>query len=115
MQRVQAGGNAHAVAAPRIWELVEQKGMGLRQTTILDSPDDPAIDALATLAAEICDAPMSLISFLDSDREWFKSRVGTSLRSLMPSGSSSTKPTTPPSADSLHSTDDSEASSAFRA
>src|SRR3954469_14915811 len=54
----------------------------LRKYHILDSPDDPAFDDLATLAAEICDAPVSLISFLDRDREWFKSRIGTSLREM---------------------------------
>lgn len=51
----------------------------LRKYHILDSPEDPAFDDLATLAAEICDAPVSLISFLDRDREWFKSKIGTSL------------------------------------
>lgn len=54
----------------------------LRKYHILDSPDDPAFNDLAALAAEICDAPVSLISFLDRDREWFKSRIGTSLRQI---------------------------------
>ena len=35
-----------------------------------------AFDDLAELAGVICDAPISLVSFVDAERQWFKSRIG---------------------------------------
>lgn len=46
---------------------------------ILDTPPDPELDDLAMFAAEICDVPIALISLVDSDRQWFKSKVGVSI------------------------------------
>ena len=46
---------------------------------VLDSLPEVQFDELTKLAAEICEAPISLISFVDKDRQWFKSRVGISL------------------------------------
>jgi GAF domain-containing protein len=46
---------------------------------ILDTESEESLDDLTRLAAEICDAPISLISFVDKDRQWFKSRIGMSL------------------------------------
>ncbi len=48
----------------------------LRRYDILDARPETALDELARLAAQICATPMALISFLDENREWFKSRVG---------------------------------------
>lgn len=48
----------------------------LRQYKILDTLSESAYDDIATLAAFICDVPIALITFVDSDRQWFKSRVG---------------------------------------
>jgi len=50
----------------------------LERFEILDTEPDPAFDDLARLAAELCAAPFAVISFVDSTREWFKSRVGIS-------------------------------------
>jgi GAF domain-containing protein len=36
-------------------------------------------DDLTELAARICEAPIALISLVDEDRQWFKSRGGTTL------------------------------------
>lgn len=48
----------------------------LRQYKILDTPSESAYNDIATLAAFICDVPIALISFVDSERQWFKSKVG---------------------------------------
>jgi len=51
----------------------------LRQYHILDTPAEDALDDLAALAATICHTPFALISLVDEDRQWFKSRVGFSV------------------------------------
>ncbi len=48
----------------------------LRRYNILDTPPDPAFDDLARLAAQLCAAPIALVSLVDEDRLWFKSGVG---------------------------------------
>lgn len=48
----------------------------LRLFRILDTGSEKAFDDLTRLAAAICETPISLISLIDEDRQWFKSRVG---------------------------------------
>jgi signal transduction histidine kinase len=43
---------------------------------ILDTPPDGAFDRITALAARIFDVPISIVSIVDSDRIWFKSRRG---------------------------------------
>lgn len=43
---------------------------------ILDTDSEEVFDELALLAAYICRTPIALISFVDENREWFKSIVG---------------------------------------
>ncbi|ABF39964.1 diguanylate cyclase with PAS/PAC sensor [Candidatus Koribacter versatilis Ellin345] len=43
---------------------------------ILDTPPDSSFDNLVALAAEICEAPISTVTFIDSDRQWFKAKLG---------------------------------------
>ena len=46
---------------------------------VLDTVPEAVFDDLTELAARICEAPIALISLVDEDRQWFKSKVGISL------------------------------------
>jgi PAS domain S-box-containing protein len=68
----------HAPAQSRGHDLLRQAQLDAMQ--VLDSDEEEACDELTGLAARFCDTPMALISLLDGDRLWFKSRVGVQLR-----------------------------------
>ncbi len=48
----------------------------LRQYAVLDTPAEKTLDDITTLAGQICDAPIALISLVDENRQWFKARFG---------------------------------------
>ena len=48
----------------------------LLEYRLLDTPNEPQFDAITTLAAEIAGVPISVISLIDQDRQWFKSNYG---------------------------------------
>lgn len=50
--------------------------LALQRYQVLDSLPEQDYDDLTTIAAQICDAPIALVSLIDSDRQWFKSRYG---------------------------------------
>ncbi len=43
---------------------------------VLDTPPEKDLDDLVHLAAYICHAPIALISLVDVERQWFKSKLG---------------------------------------
>src|SRR6202011_2552841 len=49
---------------------------------ILDTPAEPSFDELTSLAAYICATPISLVSLVDKDRMWFKSKVGLAVSEI---------------------------------
>jgi anti-sigma regulatory factor (Ser/Thr protein kinase) len=60
-------------------EAEEDRMTALRNMHILDTDAEPAFDDLTLLASHICETPMAAITFVDTDRQWFKARVGISV------------------------------------
>ncbi|KAB0676290.1 GAF domain-containing protein [Aureimonas leprariae] len=43
---------------------------------VLDTPPERGFDDVVTLATQLCDMPVALVSLVDRRRQWFKARVG---------------------------------------
>lgn len=48
----------------------------LRRFRVLDTQPQREFDDITALAAEICGAPIALLSLVDAERQWFKAKIG---------------------------------------
>lgn len=54
----------------------ESRLQDLYEYEILDTEAEKVFDDLTQLASDICETPISLISLVDPERQWFKSKYG---------------------------------------
>ena len=54
----------------------QERLAALRGYEILDTEPEAGFDDLTLLASYVCQTPVALISLVDADRQWFKSKVG---------------------------------------
>jgi signal transduction histidine kinase len=62
--------------APELPHNEAQRLNALRGYEILDSLDEQEYDDITSVASEICQTPICVISLVDEHRQWFKSKVG---------------------------------------
>lgn len=48
----------------------------LRRLEVLDTPSDSVLDGLVEVAAAVCGVPISLLTLIDTERQWFKANAG---------------------------------------
>jgi hypothetical protein len=48
----------------------------LRSMAVLDTPPETDFDDIVRIASEICGAPISLVTLVDTHRQWFKAKIG---------------------------------------
>lgn len=56
--------------------------LALQRTALLDTPPEERFDRITRLAAHFFAVQTCLLSLIDSDRQWFKSRVGLEQQEL---------------------------------
>ena len=58
----------------------EQRLAALHNLMILDTESEERFNRITRIAAALLDVPIALISFIDRDRQWFKSSYGASVK-----------------------------------
>jgi GAF domain-containing protein len=54
----------------------------LRRYALLEAPAEKAFDSITDLAARVFKVPISSVTLIDEDREWFKSCVGLEITEM---------------------------------
>lgn len=62
--------------APQKTENESERIKALQSYQVLDSLPEREYDDITLIASQICDVPITLISLIDEDRQWFKSKLG---------------------------------------
>lgn len=60
----------------------EQRLEAVRRYDVLDTPPDGAFERLTRLASKLFDTPIAIVSIVDHDRIWFKSRYGLDVEEI---------------------------------
>ncbi|GKS77129.1 sensor domain-containing phosphodiesterase [Acidovorax sp. SUPP950] len=63
-------------------ERERQRICALQTTGLLETPDSDGFDRITRLASALFGAPIALVTLVDIERQWHKSRVGLSAREL---------------------------------
>jgi len=66
-------------ASRPLWSESERLA-ALRSFQVLDTAPEASFDAIARVAAQICQAPIGLVSLIDEERQWFKAEIGLGMR-----------------------------------
>lgn len=67
---------------PQIPENEKERLAELYDFDILDTETEKDFDEIVQLASLICETPISLISLIDKDRQWFKAQVGLDTKEI---------------------------------
>ena len=57
----------------------EKRVAALHRYQVLDTPEESAFDRITELAARLFQAPIAVVSFVDRERQWFKSHFGLNI------------------------------------
>jgi len=64
------------------FSIEEERIKALHRYEILDTPPDGSFDKLTRLAAKLFNVPVAIISIVDKDRIWFKSKYGIDIKEV---------------------------------
>nr|WP_068890482.1 HAMP domain-containing sensor histidine kinase [Pedobacter panaciterrae] len=64
------------------FSIEEERIKALHRYEILDTPPDGSFDKLTRLAAKLFNVPIAIISIVDKDRIWFKSKHGIDIKEV---------------------------------
>ena len=71
-----------SLAGGRIYVSENDRLKAVRRYDILDTPPDGTFDRITALAARLVKVPIAIVSIVDHDRIWFKSRHGLELEQV---------------------------------
>jgi signal transduction histidine kinase len=63
-------------------EIENERILSLQKYNILDTPPDGSFDRITRLAAILLDVPIAIVTLVDTDRIWFKSRYGLDVQQI---------------------------------
>lgn len=68
------------LSTARLMNTHEQNRLfALRQLNLLDTSPSEGFDRITRMASQLFDLPIAAVSLTDENRQWFKSRVGSSI------------------------------------